>query len=68
MSYWTHLFFDHIKHEDVKAWKHFSIPAKASVPYIQDFLPVLPATTHPALKGKNPKRLNNFLFLLHEIN
>lgn len=53
MSYWTHLFFDHIKHEDMKAWKHFSIPAEASVPHIQDFLPVLPATTHP--RGKIQK-------------
>lgn len=71
MSYWTHLFLDHTMHDDMKAWKHFSIPADASGPHI----PVLPPTTHPALKGKNPKQFNNyencyesFPFLMHANN
>lgn len=55
MSYWIHLFFDPTKHDDIKAWKHFSIPAEASVPYIQDFLPVLPTTTTQLSRGQIQK-------------
>lgn len=53
MSYWTHLLFDPTKSDDMKAWKHFSIPAEASVPYIQDF--VLPTTITQLSWGKIQK-------------
>lgn len=59
MSYCTHLFFEHLKDEDMKALKLSSIPAEASVPHTQDLLPVLPPPT-PGLMAKTLEKLNNY--------